>query len=209
MSLEEKLPSGRGSSYDYDHPASQAAASQAASAAGAGAAPTAPTAPNAPGAVAGFGDAVSYGSPGPATDVHEVAVAPTPTDRGYWVATSDGRVLAYGDAAYHGSLAGQHLKSTIVGMAATPSGHGYWLVAADGGVSAFGDAVYHGSLVGVGQPTQSVSALTPTPSGKGYWVIASNGAIFSFGDATYRGAVTTPPASTVVTGLTATSDGAG
>ncbi len=87
----------------------------------------APIAPSGPGAVAGFGDAVSYGGPGPATDTHEVAVVPTPTDGGYWVATSDGRVLAYGDAADYGSLAGRHLKSTIVGMAATTSGHGYWL----------------------------------------------------------------------------------
>ena len=80
--------------------------------------------PSAPGSVAGFGDAAGLGAPGPAANAREVAVTPTPTDHGYWVATADGRVFAYGDAPYLGSLAGQRLASPIVGMTATPTGHG-------------------------------------------------------------------------------------
>jgi hypothetical protein len=32
-----------------------------------------------------------------------VAIAPTPSGRGYWLAAADGRVLPYGDARYYGA----------------------------------------------------------------------------------------------------------
>src|SRR5437763_285483 len=56
-----------------------------------------------------------------------------------------GDVLAYGNAAALGSLAGQPVQRPIVGMARTPAGNGYWLVATDGGIFSFGDAAFHGS----------------------------------------------------------------
>ena len=88
----------------------------------------------------------------------------TGTGTGYHLVAADGGVFAYGDAGFHGSGAGTHLDSPVVGMAATPDGGGYWLVAADGGVFAFGDATYSGSegsrplngpVVGIAPPEQS------------------------------------------------------
>jgi hypothetical protein len=70
----------------------------------------------------------------------------TPTGDGYWLCTADGRVYAFGQAQFHGSLAGHDLNAAVAGMLATPTGSGYWLFAGDGGVFAFGDACFHGSL---------------------------------------------------------------
>ena len=67
-------------------------------------------------------------------------MAATTDGGGYWLASADGRVFAYGDAGFHGSMGGRRLNGPIVGIAATADGGGYWLVAADGGVFAFGDA---------------------------------------------------------------------
>ncbi|MGH9043051.1 MAG: Calx-beta domain-containing protein [Acidimicrobiia bacterium] len=77
-----------------------------------------------------------------------VAMVATPDGDGYWVATSDGRVYAFAEAAYHGSLKGP-LNRPIVGMVPTTGGRGYWLVASDGGIFAFGDAHFHGSTGGI------------------------------------------------------------
>ncbi len=49
---------------------------------------------------------------------------PPPTAAGYWLVASDGGIFAFGDAAFYGSMGGQHLDRPIVGMAATPDGGG-------------------------------------------------------------------------------------
>jgi hypothetical protein len=77
--------------------------------------------------------------------VVQVAYSSVP---GYWTATADGRVLAYGNAESFGSLQGASLSAPVSGMAVTPSGKGYWLMGGDGGVFTFGDARFHGSAVG-------------------------------------------------------------
>jgi len=61
---------------------------------------------------------------------------PPAAAHGYWLVGADGGVFNFGDAAYYGSLPGEHVSPTepVVGMAATPDGAGYWLVGADGGV---------------------------------------------------------------------------
>ncbi len=59
---------------------------------------------------------------------------------------SDGGLFAFGDAAFYGSMGGQHLSQPIVGIAPTPDGHGYWEVASDGGLFALGDAPFDGSM---------------------------------------------------------------
>jgi hypothetical protein len=147
--------------------------------------------PSPAGAVAGA-DVVAFGSAVEQDAVEDrpsspvVGVAPTPSGAGYWLATADGGVVAFGDATSHGSAAGQGLSGPIVGMAPTPSGEGYWLVAADGGVFAFGDAPFEGSAAG--RTTDApVVGMAPTPSGEGYWVVARDGSISSFGDAPFRG----------------------
>ena len=77
-----------------------------------------------------------------------VALASTPTGKGYWVAAADGGVFARGDARFYGSAGSLKLTRPVVGIAATPGGDGYWLVAADGGVFAYGSARFYGSLGG-------------------------------------------------------------
>ncbi|MGH2733042.1 MAG: hypothetical protein ACRDJG_08925, partial [Actinomycetota bacterium] len=74
-----------------------------------------------------------------------VAMASTPTGRGYWLAASDGGVFAFGDAGFFGSADTVQLSRLVTGMRATPSGAGYYLVASDGGVFTFGDATFFGS----------------------------------------------------------------
>ena len=64
---------------------------------------------------------------------------------GYWIATADGGVYAFGDAGFYGSMGGRHLNAPITGIATTPDRHGYWLLAADGGVFSYGDAHFAGS----------------------------------------------------------------
>ena len=82
-------------------------------------------------------------TPPPATPA-AVAIASSPSGKGYWLVRSDGGVFAYGDAQFHGSMGGQPLAAPIVDFAATPDGGGYWLLGADGGVFAFGSAPFDG-----------------------------------------------------------------
>jgi hypothetical protein len=66
---------------------------------------------------------------------------------GYFEVASDGRVFAFGDAPFLGSMADQHLNAPIVGMAVSETARpGYWLVAADRGVFSFGAAPFLGPL---------------------------------------------------------------
>ena len=85
----------------------------------------------------------------PATQLQQsFDVTPNPDGKGYWEVASDGGVFAFGDAAFYGSMGGNHLDEPIVGIAATPDGKGYWEVASDGGIFAFGDAGFYGSMGG-------------------------------------------------------------
>ena len=74
---------------------------------------------------------------------------------------SDGGLFAFGDAAFYGSMGGQHLNQPVVGLAATPDGRGYWEVASDGGLFAFGDATFYGSMGG--QPLNNRWWPSPPP----------------------------------------------
>jgi GH25 family lysozyme M1 (1,4-beta-N-acetylmuramidase) len=69
-----------------------------------------------------------------------VAMAATPTGKGYWLVGTDGGVFAFGDARFFGAMAGKPLNGPIDGIASSATGKGYWLHAGDGGVFAFGDA---------------------------------------------------------------------
>jgi hypothetical protein len=100
------------------------------------------------GSVFAAGDAVYRGSAATPLGSAVVGMASTPDGRGYWLVTAKGRVMAYGDARYFGSIATVRLRGAIVGMAPTADGRGYWLAARDGGVFAFGDARFKGSRPG-------------------------------------------------------------
>ena len=120
--------------------------------------------------VAAYGDAPSLGGfAGVTLAAPAVAIASTPTGKGYWVAAADGGVFAFGDAGFRGSMGGTSLFAPVVGMATTPDGKGYWLVAADGGVFAFGDAAFLGSMGGK-QLTQPVVGMAAHPRRQGLLV---------------------------------------
>jgi Cu/Zn superoxide dismutase len=105
---------------------------------------------------------------------------------GYWLASADGGVFAFGDAPFAGSMGAAHLAAPVVAMASTPTGDGYWLVAADGGVFAFGDAPFAGSM-GAARLAAPIVAIEATPTGQGYVLVGRDGGVFTFGDATYEG----------------------
>ncbi len=155
-----------------------------------------------------------------------VAMASTADGRGYWLAGADGGVFAFGDARFHGSMAGTTLNAPIVSIAATPDGGGYLLTAADGGVFAFGDARFFGSA----STAMQVNAISDdgtvivgsdiTNDGGGYWEVGSDGGTFAFGDAQYLGSLPgfglRPSGSGLpgslsapIVGMAATSDDAG
>jgi hypothetical protein len=137
-----------------------------------------------------------------------VAMATTPTGRGYWLAARDGGIFAFGDARYRGAMGGRRLTKPIVGMAATPTGQGYWLAAADGGIFAFGDARFKGSA-GAWRLNRPVVGMGATKSGNGYWLVAADGGIFAFGDARFKGSTGALRLRKPIVGMapTATSNG--
>ncbi|HEV7525059.1 MAG TPA: hypothetical protein VGP92_08840 [Acidimicrobiia bacterium] len=143
-----------------------------------------------------------------AVTTHAVAVAPTPTARGGWIASASGGVYTYGDAQFYGSMGGVRLNQPIVGMASTPTGHGYWLVARDGGIFAFGDARFRGSTGNI-KLNRPILAMATSPTGSGYWFVASDGGIFAFGDARFLGSTGGAPPGFPVSGMAATPDGRG
>jgi cell wall-associated NlpC family hydrolase len=139
-------------------------------------------------------------------------MAALPDGQGYWLASADGGVYAFGSAKFYGSVESahvQHVAGPVVGIAAARDGNGYWLVSSRGDVYSFGGARFFGpsaSLRGrVG--VAPIVAIVPTPGGAGYWLVSSNGGVFSFGDASYHGSATR--AGRVIIGMASTPDGKG
>ena len=129
-----------------------------------------------------------------------------PPVAGYWLADTAGDVFAFGGAASHGSMTGQHLNQPVVGMAATKTGGGYWLVASDGGIFTFGNAAFLGSMGG-SHLNQPIVGMAAAPTGGGYWLVARDGGIFAFGTAGFFGSAVGTPAGTDAAQLVATSAG--
>jgi hypothetical protein len=176
---------------------------------------TAPPPPPAPvgyrmvttgGQVFAFGKVPPSGAGHPAAPV--VGVAAAPGGRGYWLAESNGAVMAGGDARLYGTLAGRRLTKPVVGIASTPDGRGYWLVASDGGIFAFGDARFYGST-GHLKLNKPIVGIASTPDGRGYWLVASDGGIFAFGDARFYGSTGHLKLNKPIVGIASTPDGRG
>jgi hypothetical protein len=87
--------------------------------------------------------AAGTGQPPPATTRkgHNM-IASTATGAGYWCATSDGAVYAFGDAQFRGNAFGD-VTGEILGIAGKGN-DGYWLFASDGGIFSFGSAPFYG-----------------------------------------------------------------
>jgi Calx-beta domain len=117
-----------------------------------------------------------------------VGMAPTPDGRGFWLATTSGRVYTSGSAHYYGGLSRKPAGGQIQAIAASPDGRGYWLLGDDGGVFTFGPgASFYGGLGGLRLSAPAIK-IVPTPSGHGYWIVATDGGVFAFGDAQFFGA---------------------
>jgi hypothetical protein len=85
------------------------------------------------------------GGPSPSTpETGDEMIASTSTGNGYWTATYDGAVSAFGDAKYQGNVWQQLGPGTSIVGIAGKNNDGYWLLGSDGGVFAFGSAGYHG-----------------------------------------------------------------
>ncbi len=143
--------------------------------------------------------AVGYGSANVAawhTRVADIAV--TPTGKGYWLLTPNGRVAAFGDAGFRGSPHLRHHAILAVELVSTSDGRGYWVVGQGGSVQAFGDAPHMGGLGGRSLPAPIVG-LVPTSDDHGYWLVSAAGTATSFGDATaLTGSVALDPGATIV-----------
>jgi hypothetical protein len=136
-----------------------------------------------------------------------VAIAATPDGNGWWEASTDGGVDAYGDAQFYGSAVGFNLNQPVVGMALTPDSRGYWLVAADGGIFAFGDAVFFGSAGSI-HLNQPVVGIAADPATGGYWLVAADGGVFAF-NAPFNGSMGDRPLNQPVVGIASTANGSG
>jgi hypothetical protein len=129
-----------------------------------------------------------------------VGVAGTPSGTGYWLAGTNGRVAAFGDAKAYGSGS----TPGVVAIAARPQGDGYWLVTATGRVSGFGAARALGSLARPGHPVVGIAA---TPTGRGYWLVTADGGVFTYGDAPFFGSAAVPGRSIAAVAATPTGRG--
>jgi len=150
--------------------------------------PTAPVTgsptPTGPSRPTGMPSATARWRVGPSTRPSPTT-SPAPRARATWLVASDGGTFAFGDAAFHGSMGGQHLNQQVVGISVDLATGGYWEVATDGGVFAFG-APFFGSTGNI-HLNQPVNGMTTTANSQGYWFVASDGGIFAFGNAGFHG----------------------
>jgi hypothetical protein len=75
-----------------------------------------------------------------------VGMASTNNGAGYWLVASDGGVFSFGNAGFHGTVAGTTAAS-IVSLVPTADGGGYWETASNGQVFQFGDATSAGTAL--------------------------------------------------------------
>ncbi|HVM06076.1 MAG TPA: hypothetical protein VM242_12975, partial [Acidimicrobiales bacterium] len=113
------------------------------------------------------------------------SLSSTKTGNGYWIFTSAGRAIPFGDAVFHGDMSKVKLNGPVLDSIPSSSGNGYYMVASDGGIFTFGDAEFKGSM-GDKPLNKPVQSLVPDADGVGYWLVASDGGIFGF-DAAFHG----------------------
>lgn len=112
-----------------------------------------------------------------------VAIAANPDGEGYWLATNDGVVAAFGSSRHWGDARRSAVRdgvplTDVIDIAVTPSGNGYFLVTRTGRVFAFGDARQHGQPAGfVGRDVVGIAADS---DGSGYWIALDTGAVLAY-----------------------------
>ena len=136
------------------------------------------------------------------------SVASTNAGSGYFVATTAGKIQAFGDAIHRGDLGAISLDAPVADLAITPDGNGYWLVTTAGTVYAFGTALWRGSLTHL-TLQQPVVDLEPHPSGDGYWLTSADGGVFAFGEAEFFGGLADRPLYRPIIDMLSTPDGTG
>lgn len=83
-------------------------------------------------------------APGPTSSKEGNMIASTASGNGYWTATYDGAVSAFGDAQYKGNVWQKLAAGTSIVGIAGKGNDGYWMLGSDGGVFAFGSAKFAG-----------------------------------------------------------------
>ena len=126
-----------------------------------------------------------------------VGIAATPDGVGYWLATSDGTVFAFGDARVYRAASRSTVRAPIVGLAPTSDGRGYWLVDGNGDVFAYGDARFDGSGTwqrpagrrgsDVAAPGPTIGIVSARANARGYWIFGTTGRVVGRGGAGYYG----------------------
>jgi hypothetical protein len=144
----------------------------------------------------------------PSTNCETVAIASPPRGGGYWLATSYGKVIAFGAATAHGDMSGKTLGGPIVAIESSYTGAGYYLAGANGSVFNFGDARFEGSPVHRDLPAP-ITAMACTPTGKGYWLAGANGSVYNYGDAPFHGSLARTGSPSPISGIAGTATGAG
>jgi hypothetical protein len=135
-----------------------------------------------------------------------IGIAPSSNGRGYWLATANGAVFAYGDAEGYSPLAapGEHIAAIV----ASGGAGGYWLASSTGEVFSFGHASQHGSPSSLALSTPIV-AMAAAPDAGGYWLAAAGGRVFGRGEVHLYGSATSELSHDHVVSMAATPDGRG
>ena len=132
-----------------------------------------------------------------------VGMATTADGKGYWIASSTGKVAACGDATFFGNG-----PSGTAAVASAPSGNGYWLVTKSGAVYTFGSAIYHGGVPSAVRLAKPIVAMAADPATGGYWLLGGDGGVFSF-NAPFYGSTGNIRLAQPAVGLEATLTGKG
>ena len=133
---------------------------------------------------------------------------PEYSEPGFWLAKSNGGVLAVGTARHFGDAKEADRSGPIVDLAAPAGAEGYLLVSDAGEVFAYGNAVHHGDLRGQNL-AEPVVAMTSHPTGNGYWLATADGGVFSFGNAGFHGSMGGIALNKPVVGMETTRSGNG
>ena len=134
-----------------------------------------------------------------------VSISPTPDSEGYVTITTEGKVSAYGDAAFGSGQGGPGPMVAIV-QSDNPW-MGFWMASADGGVFSIG-VPFYGSMGGRPLDAPIVGMVT-TPDNLGYWLVAADGGVFSYGAAPFLGSMGGKRLNAPISGIAATKDGRG